>query len=279
MAESTTDRIKVSRWSQDTDAFTRSQMDASHANIESYAAKFTSGSSDPTLPDVDYDRAFFYNTTSSLLKFCPSGTATSWVVVGSGTDFVRTTETQTLTNKTLTAPVIASIVNTGTLTLPTSTDTLVGRATTDTLTNKTLTEPTLTYPTMVAPEEIWSINASAPAAAQNIDVATASAYYFTSNTANAFQFNFRASSSVSLGSILPTGSSITIAVVVESGSSAYTANSAVKIDGTTTNVQTYWQGGNPPTGSANAHDIYTFSIVRTAATPVYEVFASQTKFA
>ena len=64
--------------------------------------------------------------------------------------------TQTLTNKTLTAPVIATIVNTGTLTLPTSTDTLVGRATTDTLTNKTLTAPviativntgTLTLPT------------------------------------------------------------------------------------------------------------------------------------
>ena len=45
---------------------------------------------------------------------------------------------QTLTNKTLTSPVISSISNTGTLTLPTSTDTLVGRATTDTLTNKTL---------------------------------------------------------------------------------------------------------------------------------------------
>jgi len=46
--------------------------------------------------------------------------------------------TETLTNKTLTTPVISSIVNTGTLTLPTTTDTLVGRATTDTLTNKTL---------------------------------------------------------------------------------------------------------------------------------------------
>jgi hypothetical protein len=49
--------------------------------------------------------------------------------------------TDTLTNKTLTSPVIATISNTGTLTLPTSTDTLVGRATTDTLTNKTLTAP------------------------------------------------------------------------------------------------------------------------------------------
>ena len=48
------------------------------------------------------------------------------------------TGSQTLTNKTLTAPVISTITNTGTLTLPTSTDTLVGRATTDTLTNKTI---------------------------------------------------------------------------------------------------------------------------------------------
>ena len=46
--------------------------------------------------------------------------------------------TKTLTNKTLTTPIISSISNTGTITLPTSTDTLVGRATTDTLTNKTV---------------------------------------------------------------------------------------------------------------------------------------------
>lgn len=43
---------------------------------------------------------------------------------------------ETLDNKTLTAPIIATISNTGTLTLPTATDTLVARATTDTLTNK-----------------------------------------------------------------------------------------------------------------------------------------------
>lgn len=49
----------------------------------------------------------------------------------------------TLTGKTLTAPIIATISNTGTLTLPTSTDTLVGKATTDVLTNKTLTAPAI----------------------------------------------------------------------------------------------------------------------------------------
>lgn len=53
--------------------------------------------------------------------------------------------TQTLQNKTLTTPVIAQIVNTGTLTLPTSTDTLVGRATTDTLTNKSMSGSSNTF--------------------------------------------------------------------------------------------------------------------------------------
>lgn len=64
---------------------------------------------------------------------------------------VTTDTAQTLTNKTLTAPVISTISNTGTVTLPTSTDTLVGRATTDTLTNKTLTSPTLTSPALGTP--------------------------------------------------------------------------------------------------------------------------------
>ena len=61
--------------------------------------------------------------------------------------------TETLTNKTLTTPIISSISNTGTLTLPTSTDTLVGRATTDTLTNKTLTSPILTTPQLGTPSQ------------------------------------------------------------------------------------------------------------------------------
>jgi hypothetical protein len=55
-----------------------------------------------------------------------------------GSSYATLTGSQTLTNKTLTTPIISAISNTGTLTLPTSTDTLVGRATTDTLTNKTI---------------------------------------------------------------------------------------------------------------------------------------------
>lgn len=95
-------------------------------------------------------------------------------------NFVGTSDSQTLTNKTLTLPVIAQISNTGTLTLPTSTDTLVGRATTDTLTNKTLTSPTINTPTMtsastdtlnITGNTLKIANARAPASASDTGVA------------------------------------------------------------------------------------------------------------
>jgi hypothetical protein len=59
---------------------------------------------------------------------------------------VDKTTAQTLTNKTLTTPTIASITNGGTVTIPSGADTLVARNSTDILTNKTLTSPTLTSP-------------------------------------------------------------------------------------------------------------------------------------
>ena len=83
---------------------------------------------------------------------CPAGTFTvltvsttctlpaAATVTGGGT-IVGNTATQTLSNKTLSSPVIGTIINTGTLTLPTATTILVGTNTTDTLTNKTLTSP------------------------------------------------------------------------------------------------------------------------------------------
>jgi len=75
----------------------------------------------------------------------------------SDADVATLTGTETLTNKTLTTPVISSITNgAATLTLPTSTGTIaltsdiaagiVTETGTQTLTNKTLTSPTLTTP-------------------------------------------------------------------------------------------------------------------------------------
>ena len=83
------------------------------------------------------------NDTNISLNLVGKGTG---VVQAGGVPVVTTTEAQTLTNKTLTAPIISTISNTGTLTLPSSSDTLVGRTTTDTLTNKTFVAPALGTP-------------------------------------------------------------------------------------------------------------------------------------
>ena len=93
--------------------------------------------------DLDLIDALF--DAGPYLKVAKGGTGAATL---DGAGIVTKTGTQTLTNKTLTAPVISSIVNTGTLTLPTSTDTLVGKATTDTLTNKTLGAGTASVPSI-----------------------------------------------------------------------------------------------------------------------------------
>jgi len=73
------------------------------------------------------------------------GTITTTGTIAIDSTVATLTGTQTLTNKTLTAPIISSISNTGLLTLPSSTDTLIGRTTTDTLTNKTLSGVSNTF--------------------------------------------------------------------------------------------------------------------------------------
>lgn len=65
----------------------------------------------------------------------------------SGATFTGTIDGGTFTSSTLTTPVIASLYQasgTNLLTMPAATDTLVGKATTDTFTNKTLSGATLT---------------------------------------------------------------------------------------------------------------------------------------
>nr|BDD44812.1 hypothetical protein 41 [Alphaproteobacteria bacterium] len=90
---------------------------------------------------IDLDSESLTFTGGTGIDTSGSGNAVTFAI---DSTVATLTGSQTLTNKTLTAPVISTISNTGTVTLPTSTDTLVGRATTDTLTNKTLTSPTIT---------------------------------------------------------------------------------------------------------------------------------------
>jgi len=132
------------------------------AKIDSYSLDTSITDNDSVLGIDSASGATKRFTMSSMKTYIASEADITAVIAGTGlsggatsgdatlnidSSVVTLTGTQTLTNKTLTTPVISSISNTGTLTLPTSTDTLVGRATTDTLTNKTLTSPSLGDPT------------------------------------------------------------------------------------------------------------------------------------
>ena len=180
---------------------------------------------------------------------------------------VTLTGTQTLTNKTLTTPAISTISNTGTVTLPTATDTLVGRATTDTLTNKTLTSPIV-----VSPEERTTVSATAATGTVNFDAVTQGVLYYTSNASANWTLNVRGDGSNTLNSILATGDAITISFLVTNGGTAY-RHTAMTIDGSA--VTPKWSGGiAPAAGNASSIDAYSFTIVKTAATPTYTVFGA-----
>src|SRR6056300_649754 len=81
---------------------------------------------------ADTGGALYIDLDSETLSFT-GGTGIDTVGSGNNVTFnidstvATLTGSQTLTNKTLTSPVIATISNTGTITLPSSTDTLVGR--------------------------------------------------------------------------------------------------------------------------------------------------------
>jgi len=130
---------------------------------------------------IDLDSETLTLTGGTGIDTSGSGNAVTFAI---DSTVATLTGTQTLTNKTLTTPIISSISNTGTLTLPTSTDTLVGRATTDTLTNKTLTSPVLNGTlsgTAFLDEDTMSSNSATAVASQQSIKAYVDAQVATAN--------------------------------------------------------------------------------------------------
>ena len=125
-------------------------------------------------------------------------------------------------------------------------------------------------------EEDWNIVASAATGTINLDVNTASVWYYTSNASANHTINVRGNSGTTLSSLLAVGDSITVVWANTNGTTAYWP-STFQVDGST--ITPKWQGGTAPTGgNASSIDVYSYTIVKTAATPTYTVFASQTQF-
>lgn len=172
-----------------------------------------------------------------------------------------------------------TITSTGTVAIDTAVT--VDLSTTQTLTNKTLLTPAISGATLkdaVARglEEDVNVVASAATGTINLEVDTASVWYYTTNATANHTLNIRYSSSVSLNTALATGDAITVVWMNTNGATAYYPN-VIQIDGTT--VTPKIQGGTAiAAGNASSIDVYVFTIVKTASA-TYTVLESQTKFA
>lgn len=138
------------------------------------------------------------------------------------------------------------------------------------------TGPSLTNVFLTGVREFTTVSATAASTTVNFDYSTQSVLYYNSNASGNWTLNVRGNSGTTLSSLMNVGDTITIAFIVQQGSTAY-YQSGFTIDGTS--VTPSWQGGTAPSsGNTSSTDHYTITIIKTAATPTYKVFAAQTKF-
>jgi len=153
---------------------------------------------------------------------------------------------------------------------------VVTTSSTDTLTNKTLTSPILNTAILKSPEERLTVSATAAATTVNFDALTQGVLYYTSNATANWAFNVRGDSGTTLNSILTTGDSITVVFLVTQGTTAYYASS-LTIDGSAVTPK-YISGTAFSAGNASSIDSYVYTIIKTGSA-TFTVLASQTKFA
>jgi len=126
--------------------------------------------------------------------------------------------------------------------------------------------------------ETATITGSAPASTTQFDWATQAVQYYTSNATTNFTLNIRGNGSTALNTIMQTGQSASIALLVTNGATPYYP-SAINIDGTASGVTVkYINGTSITSGNANSIDIYSITVIKTGSA-TYTVLVSQTKFA
>jgi hypothetical protein len=131
---------------------------------------------------------------------------------------------------------------------------------------------------LTAPTENVTVSNTGATGTINFDVRTQGTIYVSASATGNWTLNVRGNSTSTLNSLLAVGRSITISFLSTNGSTAY-YNSALTIDGNAQTVK--WVGGTAPSsGYINGIDMYTYTIIKTAATPTYLVLGQLvTRFA
>jgi len=110
----------------------------------------------------------------------------------------------------------------------------------------------------------------------NFDLLTQAVEFYTANQGGNRTINFRGDGSTPLNSVMATGESMTVAILMTQGSSAYYLDT-YQVDSSSVTVE--WSGGSAPSsGNANSIDSYIFTFIKTADS-TFTVLASQTQYA
>ncbi|MBI1377260.1 MAG: hypothetical protein GC157_07240 [Frankiales bacterium] len=162
-----------------------------------------------------------------------------------------------------------------------ATGALVGTTNTQTLTNKTLTAPTVNggqqnAAILSSPQENCQVSTTAATGTVQVDLVTAAVWYYTTSASANWTFNFRGNSGTSLDSLLAVGDSVSVVFLVTQGATAYYPT-AFTVDGSA--VTPKWSGGAAPSaGNASAVDAYSFTIIKTGS-GTFTVLAGAGSFA
>jgi hypothetical protein len=153
---------------------------------------------------------------------------------------------------------------------------------TQTLTNKTLTSPVLNTPTVTGAvlsngvREISYTTGTGFAGYTYYVTTNGAVQYSTANATANGTVNIASTSGQSLNTLMSVNDTLTIVLYITNGATPYYPT-AWQIDGSA--VTPKWAGGTAPVaGNASAIDVYSLAITKTASA-TYTVLASQTKFA
>jgi hypothetical protein len=238
----------------------------------------------------------FGATDKSTKEFFADGTN----IVDTGT--VSETGIQTLTNKTLTSPIIneiddsngneqikftttASAVNELTVAnAATGNNPVISATGGDTNIGITLTpKGDLGRITANGETKIFGVFEAVTVSTTYItaftyDVLTQAVYFQNVNLGSNFTVDFRGNASTTLNAALATGESATVALITKQANTTFYNTSVLTVDGTSTGVTVVYQGGTAPTaGNASSNDVYTYTAIKTAAS-TYTILAAQTQF-
>jgi len=96
--------------------------------------------------------------------------------------------------------------------------------------------------------------------------------YYNAATGGDYFPDVKVSGSQSLTSVMDVGDVCTITLIVKGGS--HKASDSFKIDNSTSNLDLDWVGGTAPSNTGSGYDMFSYTIVKTAATPAWHVMGN-----